>query len=446
MIYRVSAFARRFRDDTRGSFAIMMGFLFPVALVGVGGAIDYTRSVTNTHTAQQALDSVVLALTRHEPGTVNLQQEGRRLLRQSHIHNGLGRVLSDIRFRMNGDSIEGSAIVSHDTTILNIIGIQMVDTLIKASATPPQNTRIEIALVLDVSNSMRASLNGASRLQQMKVAVNGMFDTLEDSVGSRNEILVSVVPYSSSVNLSNYRGALENRSLGDVLRPASGPVWAAERLISSIGTDYNISDTSPLVRPVPFVAADDMVDPFPLIPMEGLSPDIGNARQLVNSLQADGFTGAQLGMIWGVYALSPEWSNFWTEPPAPRGEADKIIVLLTDGEFNTTFNIGRSGRHFEAGKSAAELKPGVVTADGMPGIQRRNFDESNSYFREACELANDNGYIVYTVALNLDPQFQPILQDCVGSSGTFYSADSASDLRSAFENIANRLSQRRLDG
>jgi hypothetical protein len=126
-------------------------------------------------------------------------------------------------------------------------------------------------------------------------------------------------------------------------------------------------------------------------------------------------------MIWGVYALSPKWKTVWTKDPKEYGEANKIIVLLTDGAFNTTHNIGARSND-----------------DG---------DESNVYFQSACDLAKANGMTIYAVALSLDAASEARLSACAsGSGGAMLSANSAQGLEAAFDEIGARIGGLRISG
>ena len=99
-------------------------------------------------------------------------------------------------------------------------------------------------------------------------------------------------------------------------------------------------------------------------------------------------------------------------------DTNKIIVFLSDGEFNQTHNIGAGSQ--------------TDTAN------------SNAYFQDMCTLARDNGYTIFTVALALNATSEAILAECVGTSGQAYTADSAEELTQAFEDIARLLGMRRL--
>jgi len=430
----ISKLISRFSRDVRGGVALMAGLTFPVLFVAVGGTIDYTRAVSNTTKVQSAMDSAVLALTRKDPGTFDVQDEGTKIFNSFISNRELGVDASAVEFSINGKTITGKANAETKTFFLTIIGTPTMGGSITSSAIPPSRLPIEISLVLDVSGSMNKDLNGETRIAHMKTAVNGMFDTLEAELPTETKLSVALVPYSSSVNLTDYRGALKAGSMGGQNLPIDQDVWAAERLEASNGNSYTLRDLPPAAVKVPFVLADEMVHAKPNARLAALSENVADIRTDVNALTANGWTGGHLGMIWGFYTLTPKWKQFWPVEPAKYGEADKIIVLLSDGEFNTTFNIGDSLDMFEA---AGPYSPEDLMT------QRNNFDEANAYFLDVCSLARESGMTIYAVALSDGADIDK-LTACTGSSGAVYPANSAEELSAAFKDIALTLGQRRL--
>jgi len=409
---------KSFRENSDGGVALMLGLTFPIVFIAAGGAVDYTNAVATKQKAQRAMDSTVLALTRRDLGGVNVQAEGDALFR-SLLANQKIDAPTDVSFTLNNKVISASSVVATKTFFLNFIGIDSVDTRIVSSAVPAIAQPIEIALVLDVSGSMGNDLNGQRRIDRMKTGVNALFNTLDDVLPGDADLSAALVPYSTSVNLGDYPQALQAVSVGDEpLPPAGDDVWAAERTSFQNGTEFVIDDSSPVGRPIPFVTEGELTR-APTIPrLRALSRDIGGLKTAVGSLEPRGRTAGHIGMAWGVYALSEKWATTWPQDPRPLNEASKIIVMLTDGRFNQTYNIGD-----------------------------RNDDDtlhSDAYFREVCQLAQSRGITVYTIALNLNGGDTSRLSDCVGPNGLFFDVDTANGLTKAFETIGRRLGTNRL--
>ena len=199
---RFSQFISRFAKDTLGGVALMGGLTFPVVFLAVGGSIDYTRAVSNQTKVQSAIDSTVLALTQKEPGTFDIQTEGEKIFRSFLTTGAVNVDVASVQFAMTGKIIEGTADVETRTFFLSVLGTPSMGGRAQASAIPPAQNPIEIALVLDVSGSMGNDLSGQSRIARMRTAVNEMFDTLDAELPAETKLSAALVPYSSSVNLS----------------------------------------------------------------------------------------------------------------------------------------------------------------------------------------------------------------------------------------------------
>ena len=413
---RTTNFLKGFRKERSGGVAMMTGLVFPILFVGIGGAVDYSQTVAAKQKAQRAMDSAVLALTRRDLSNIDIQTEGRELFASHLQERQLMGDLESIEFTLSDTLISGSAVIDHPTAFLGFIGMDELMARVEASAIPPENNPIEIALVLDVSTSMNSDLNGLPRIDYVKEAVNDMFDTLDDTLPADADLRASLVPYSTSVNISNYPTAAMATSVSNL--PQEPEIWAAERFVSATGDDFFLNDASPAISPVPFITESELQSGRTETPMKALTDNIAEIRTAVAAMVPSGRTAGHIGMAWGLYSISESWSNFWPSAPGAADDTNKIIVFLSDGKFNQTHNIGAASK--------------------------TDTSTSNAYFQDMCTLARDSGYTIYTVALALDPTSEAILSECVGTSGEAYTADSAEELTRAFEDIARLLGSHRL--
>jgi len=203
-ISRTTKFFKSFGKDRMGGVALMGGLTFPLLFIGAGGALDYSSAIVAKQKAQRALDSTVLALTRRNLENIDIQAEGQTLFASLLEENELMGDLESINFTLSDTLISGSAVIDSPTFFLGIVGKDNFMARVESAAVPPINRPIEIALVLDISGSMSADLNGSPRIDRLKDAVNDMFDTLDDTLPSGADVRASVIPYSTSVNISNY--------------------------------------------------------------------------------------------------------------------------------------------------------------------------------------------------------------------------------------------------
>ncbi len=76
-------------------------------------------------------------------------------------------------------------------------------------------------------------------------------------------------------------------------------------------------------------------------PVVGLTNDRVTLRSDINRFAADGWTAGHIGIAWGYYMLSENWRWLWKPSERPALYADKvkkIVVLMTDGQFNTYYD------------------------------------------------------------------------------------------------------------
>ena len=413
---------KNFNRDTTGSIAMMTGLMFPLVLMLAGGSVDLTRAYSLKSQAQRTLDATVLSLARSRLTDEEVAAKGESLFDNNLALREITAELINSDFSARKDGVEkddpstvtGRATLRSKMSFLGVIGLNNLEITVTSETSKPNPLPFEIAMVLDVSGSMNSDLNGQSRIARLKESTLTLFDQLERLSSEETPPAISLVPYSTSVNIGDLgTGILESASIAGN-QAAGGDVWAAERYRGQTGTGYDVSDDSPDVAAIPFVTATEIGNTEPKVRLQPLSDNRNTYRGTVQKLKANGYTSAHMGMIWGVYTLSPKWKSVWQNDPKEYGDSQKIIVLLTDGAFNTTHNIGARSN-----------------SDG---------DESNAYFQSACDLAKKNGMTIYAVALSLDPASENRLSACAaGSGGAMLSANSADSLEKAFEEIGERI-------
>ncbi len=172
-----------------------------------------------------------------------------------------------------------------------------------------------------------------------------------------------------------------------------------------------------------------------ILPLTSNQTDVTNR---LSTLTAFGPTAGALGTVWTQYLLSPNWSGIWTGSQRPGSYQDtqtkqangapilrKVAVLMTDGGFNTN-------RQF-AEDSATQMQ--AVSNNAI----------------SVCTNMKKNGIEIYAVgfALNtLGATERSIATTTLKACGTdishFYDSISVEDLKSAFRDIALKLTPVRL--
>ncbi len=155
-----------------------------------------------------------------------------------------------------------------------------------------------------------------------------------------------------------------------------------------------------------------------------LTEDKAALNAHVNGLVAEGGTAGHLGIAWGWYLLSPNWSGIWPADSAPRlygaERTSKFLILMTDGEFNI--------QHPTAGRTS---------------------------FQQSMDLCDQMKMLpsniqIFTVGFQVPSGVQrtgdgrTILEYCATSPGHVFSADNGEELTEAYRTIARSISDLRL--
>lgn len=157
----------------------------------------------------------------------------------------------------------------------------------------------------------------------------------------------------------------------------------------------------------------------------------------INALAANGNTGGHVGVAWGWYTISPNFSDVFTGNSAPAAydndEVAKSVVLMTDGEYNSSYCNGVVAQSSTSGSG--------------PNSDHINCDAPNGHsYNQAlalCDAMKDNGVIVYTVGFQIvnSASARQLMEDCATSPAHRYLAEDGAALKRHFAAIAQAISQ-----
>ena len=158
----------------------------------------------------------------------------------------------------------------------------------------------------------------------------------------------------------------------------------------------------------------------------------------IDALVASGSTGGQVGVGWGWYMLSPEW-DFWSDSESVAGEygaedLHKIVVLMTDGEYNSPYCNGAIARDATSGSGSASDH---INCDATNG----NSYEQAETMCDAMK-ADDVDIEIYTIGFRVNdyPRGEALMEYCATDEDHFYTADDGDELQDVFQAIANNVS------
>lgn len=171
-----------------------------------------------------------------------------------------------------------------------------------------------------------------------------------------------------------------------------------------------------------------------------LSSSKTTLKSHIDTLVDGGSTAGQIGVAWGWYMISPNWNSVWTGSSAPaaydKPQLLKVVVLMTDGAFNTPYCKGVAAKDAGSGAPGDDSRINCNATNGDP------FDQAATL----CTNMKAKGVIVYTVGFNVgsDADVKSLMQNCATSAEYVYMPSNGSDLKIAFRAIAQDINSLRI--
>ncbi len=461
---------KSFRTSESGSTAIMFGLLFTTIMGTVGFAVDYERAQNERKIVQKHLDATLIHLGRGNKKT-QPQEPGSKYLLDSLAQAKIETENINPTFTYDAveGSITGTVNIRPRTIISGGI-LPEIEMQVVSKAKPRVVGTVEIALVLDNSGSMNFSIHNDSetyvsapnrRADSLQEAVGGMFDVIYSNPTVTPA--VSVIPYANSVDItdvfvknpkSSFKGAngwtmeglgIDDLDASDVTyqdRSQGKGVWATERFVrKNSNGSYREDLGSPASRAMPVLSQGTMqtwchsnyayyygtrciqVAKGPngqwykggyykaTNGILTMTDDSQVVRDYVASFEPKGGTAGHIGAAWGLYTLVPWWNGFFDheagKPQAFAETTEKYLVIMTDGEFNSTQDSSMSG------------------------------DDVFNYFGSICAKARSKDITVFTVGLKVveNTKTDISLRECAGDSGRYFPVADHEELKDAFVKI-----------
>ncbi|MDH4982543.1 VWA domain-containing protein [Hyphomicrobium sp. D-2] len=325
---------------------------------------------------------------------------------------------------------------------------------------------VEVSLILDITGSMKEG----TRLADMKAAAADLVNTVVWEDQSEHYAKVALVPYAAAVNVGDLattvRGSIKS---GTATTPGSQKYKftnaerrAAEKTfsISTCATERTgsekFTDQSPTSAKVGLnYPVSGSSNPCPSAQVVPLTKDKLKLLTAIANYEAAGSTAGHIGIAWGWYALSPNWSSVFTGESAPASyskltEKDrkgapmlrKIAVLMTDGEFNTAYCNGVIAKDSGdgSGGDADHINCNATNSSSeYPG-------RSSEYqARALCDAMKAKGIIIYSIGFGsgVADEAKSLLKSCATEPEKglhYYMATTGDQLKQAFRDIALKMS------
>lgn len=215
----LAGLARAFSTNRAGNIAILFVFIFSVLVLFIGGAVDYTRYNAVRSDLMESMDSAGLAMAQLAAiddtlTDAELKDYGRKFFHENFQHESVVDGLV-VDFNINSATITPQVSGRIKTLFLGVgmdLLAQLTDNASMASdlefldlTTDTEITRrgsgkIELALVLDVTGSMRGSAGGEKKIVSLRNAVDKLLQVFYDTRTTDPNIKVGVVPFNAQVN------------------------------------------------------------------------------------------------------------------------------------------------------------------------------------------------------------------------------------------------------
>lgn len=390
------------------------------ATLCAGVAVDYTRLAHTKSVMTNSLDAAVLATGNLMTSGETNKNKLRREFDNFFFANLENRKHQARRFDVasfSADPVTGkvSATATADVKMafMGLVGTEAV-AVDSAAEARFSTDAVEIAMVLDVTGSMRGS-----KMQALKDAAIGAVDILLPNQTSSNKVRVGLVPYSWSVNAGNRKARL-----------ATG--GASRRCVTERSGANAFTDAGFRRDPLGADPRAVRTSACPRSEVRGLTKKRSQLISDIRGLKPEGYTAGHIGISWSYYMLSENWRNLWRGDEKPLRYEDpvkKVAILMTDGEFNTYYS-GTSGNAFGPYK-----KQSNTHATGL-------CDDMKSPKGSAA------GITIYSVAFKAPASAQATLKSCAtpdeGNRTFYFNADSEAELLAAFQAIAVDIQKLRL--
>jgi len=220
-------------------------------------------------------------------------------------------------------------------------------------------------------------------------------------------------------------------------------------------TTHASLDTSPAIAPVGIQYATIRNSDYPgsitleacpnseIVPLTSKTADLESS---VNAFVAQGSTAGHIGLAWAWYMLSPTFTGgipTWPTSPInskPSAYLDddtvKVIILMTDGEFNTMY-------HFGVPSKNADLA-NATTRSNTDAPLGTSFQQAYALCDEIKKPAYD--ILIYTIGFGITKggAGDTFLKTCATKESNYKTASDAATLEAAFRDISDELSNLRV--
>jgi len=193
--------------------------------------------------------------------------------------------------------------------------------------------------------------------------------------------------------------------------------------------------TSPLGRNYP-APSNGCLQPQ-IVPLTSNKKTLDDA---ITALSAGGSTAGHTGLAWAWYLISPNFASLFPTDSKPAAydapNLLKILILMTDGEYNSSYCNGVISQNSTNGSGNASDHINCDAPNGSSWAQSGSL----------CTAMNEAGIVVYTIGYNVDSaqSAKDLMANCASETKNAYTPNTAQQLVDAFKDIGANISDLRL--
>jgi Flp pilus assembly protein TadG len=297
----------------------------------------------------------------------------------------------------------------------------------------------------------------ASNSQAYIYGINGMSSINNSSAVSGSNLAWTigaattntfVLPNTPKTNGVNYGTYVSGGSVACVLAGCdyylfSNPSGALRRFpISTCITERTTNaytDTAPSTTPLGrnYPGSGNPCISSTVLPLTSNKTTLHDVAQ---KLTAGGSTAGHTGVAWAWYMVSPNFNGPWPADNQPAGPGKvniiKAVVLMTDGEFNSSYCNGVISQSSTYGSGDAKDQINCNAPNGS----------SYSQTQSQCDAMKRAGIIVYTVGFAIVNSQSAIdlMAKCATDASHAYQANTGQQLSEVFSEIGRNLAALRV--
>lgn len=476
----VGAIAR----DRSGATAVFLAVSLVPIIGGVGLAVDSSIGYLLRARMGKSLDAAGLAA-----GRVALDG-GAEEVAEQYFYANFGEStekikVTDFEFEFDEDTntVTLSAEATTPTVFMRVFGHDMM-TVSARTVIQRETTGMELALVMDNTGSMYGSAFNA-----MQAAAYDLIDILFGEESEIENLWVSLVPYTATVNIGN--GRTSWLAAGDrvLTNPASfrpdltGGGWKGCVMGQAMpydGDDTPISSQklTSFFYPATTSTSDNnwpTIKPNQVYngsvndsrgPNLGCGPAITSLTKSKATIDAAiggmaawgrGGTTGNLGLTWGWRTISPRWRGAWGGPTPSDMPLDyhtefmeKVVVILTDGnnQFHdndtSTANNSVPASDFTA---YGRIETLIGSSSGTAAARRtQGRTILDSRMAGTCAAMKAEGIRIYSIIFGASPDAtaKTLFTNCASTPAMYYYAPNNTELAKAFRAIGGQLANLRI--